>query len=41
MVALDKVFTALRDAGLKLNPSKCAFGVNRVKYLGHHLQKRH
>jgi hypothetical protein len=39
MVALDKVFTALRDAGLKLNPSKCAFGVNRVTYLGHIISK--
>jgi hypothetical protein len=35
MVALDKVFTALRDARLKLNASKCAFGVNSVTYLGH------
>jgi hypothetical protein len=39
MVPLDKNFTALRDAGLKLNPSKCAFGVNRVTYLGHVISK--
>jgi hypothetical protein len=39
MVALDKIFTALRDAGLKLNASKCAFGVNRVTYLGHIISK--
>jgi Reverse transcriptase (RNA-dependent DNA polymerase) len=39
MVALDKVFTALRDAGLKLNASKCAVGVNRVTYLGHIISK--
>jgi hypothetical protein len=32
---LDKVFTALRDAGLKLNASKFSFGVNRVTYFGH------
>jgi hypothetical protein len=30
MDALDKIFTALRDASLKLNASKSSFGVNRV-----------
>jgi Reverse transcriptase (RNA-dependent DNA polymerase) len=35
LVALEKVFTALRNAGLKLNAKKCGFGVNRVTYLGH------
>jgi hypothetical protein len=35
MDALDKVFTALRVAGHKLNASKCSFGVYRVTYLGH------
>jgi Reverse transcriptase (RNA-dependent DNA polymerase) len=35
MDALDKVFTTLHDAGLKLNASKCSFDVNRVTYLGH------
>jgi hypothetical protein len=35
MEALDKAFTALRDSGLKLNASKCSFGVNRVTYLRH------
>jgi RNase H-like domain found in reverse transcriptase len=39
MDALDKVFIALRDAGLKLNASKCSFGVNRVTYLGHIISK--
>jgi hypothetical protein len=39
MVALDNVFTALREAGLNLNPSKCAFGVSRVTYLGHIISK--
>jgi Reverse transcriptase (RNA-dependent DNA polymerase) len=39
MDALDKVFTALRDAGLKLNAFKCSFGVNRVTYLGHIISK--
>jgi Reverse transcriptase (RNA-dependent DNA polymerase) len=39
MDALDKVFTALRDAGLKLNASKCSFGVNSVTYLGHIISK--
>jgi Reverse transcriptase (RNA-dependent DNA polymerase) len=37
--ALNKVYTALRDAGLKLNASKCSFGVNRVTYLGHIISK--
>jgi hypothetical protein len=39
MDALDKIFTALRDAGLKLNVSKCSFGVNRVTYLEHIISK--
>jgi hypothetical protein len=39
MDALDKVFTALRDAGLKLNASQCSFGVNRATYLGHIISK--
>jgi Reverse transcriptase (RNA-dependent DNA polymerase) len=37
--ALDKVFTALRDAGLKLYASKCSFGVNLVTYLGNIISK--
>jgi Reverse transcriptase (RNA-dependent DNA polymerase) len=39
MDALDKVLTAIRDAGYKLNVSKCSFGVNRVTYLGHIISK--
>jgi hypothetical protein len=39
MDALDKVFTALRNAGLKLKASKCSFGVNRVTYLGYIISK--
>jgi RNase H-like domain found in reverse transcriptase len=39
MDALDKVFTAPRDAGLKRNASKCSFGVYRVTYLGHIISK--
>jgi hypothetical protein len=39
MNALDKVFTALRDAGLEINASKCYFGANRVTYLGHIISK--
>jgi hypothetical protein len=35
MDVLDTVIFALRGAGLKLNASKCSFGVNRVTYLGH------
>jgi hypothetical protein len=33
------VFSAHRDAGLKLNASKCSFGVNRVTFLGHIISK--
>ena len=32
---LQEVFQSLRDAGLKLKPSKCHFAKNEVKYLGH------
>ena len=32
---LTNVFTALREAGLKLKPSKCFFAQNEVHYLGH------
>ena len=31
---LDLVLTRIRDAGLKLKPSKCKFADNRVDYLG-------
>ena len=32
---LDKVFRKLQEYGLKLNPSKCCFSRDKVKYLGH------
>lgn len=32
---LREIFRRLRDARLKLNPEKCKFCVNRIKYLGH------
>jgi len=32
---LMKVFACLRDANLKLNPSKCKFMSDKVEYLGH------
>ena len=35
MERLRKVFEKLRNAGLKLNPSKCQFFKSSVKYLGH------
>lgn len=35
MVLLDKVFTKLRIANLKLQPSKCSFARSEVKYIGH------
>ena len=32
---LQMVFDRLRNANLRLHPTKCAFGVESVKYLGH------
>ena len=32
---LKETFTNLREAGLKLNPEKCVFGVSRGKMLGY------
>ena len=32
---LKQTFANLRDAGLKLNPDKCVFGVSRGKMLGY------
>ena len=36
---LSEVFQRLRDAGLKLTPSKCFFAQKQIKYLGHLLDK--
>ena len=35
IVDLREIFTNLREAGLKLNPEKCVFGVSRGKMLGY------
>jgi hypothetical protein len=32
---LEKVFDALADKGLVLNPKKCKFGLSKIEYLGH------
>jgi len=32
---LEEVFNRLREAGLKLNPSKCQFCYSKIKFLGH------
>jgi len=32
---LSETFRRLRDAHLRLNPEKCKFCVDRLKYLGH------
>jgi hypothetical protein len=32
---LKETFTILREAGLKLNPDKCVFGVSQGKMLGY------
>lgn len=36
---LEQIFTRLTEAGLTLKPSKCAFALSSVKYLGHVLTK--
>ena len=36
---LSQVFQRLRDANLRLKPSKCEFAVKEVKYLGHLFSK--
>ena len=35
LVRLEKVFNRIRECGLKLNPLKCQFLKQEVKYLGH------
>ena len=35
LVRLEAVFSRLREAGLKLKPSKCRFFQKKIKYLGH------
>ena len=39
MVHLQEVFDRLKRANLRLNPSKCSFGVEKVLYIGHVLSK--
>lgn len=34
---LNLVLTKLKEAGFKLSPSKCKFGVSRLDYLGHQI----
>ena len=34
---LDQVFSRLREANLKLKPSKCKFATEKVLYLGHYI----
>ena len=38
--SLRKVLSALRDAGIKLNMSKCSFFTDKVQYLGHVFTKQ-
>ncbi|KAL6417073.1 hypothetical protein ACFW04_013013 [Cataglyphis niger] len=37
---LTEVFRRLRDARLRLNPEKCKFCVNQLKYLGHVVDRK-
>ena len=37
---LERVFTRLRQHGLKLKPSKCHFGQSEVHYLGHIISEK-
>jgi hypothetical protein len=32
---LEKIFSALREKGLTLNPGKCEFGMSEVEFVGH------
>ena len=34
---LQAVFERLKEFGVIINPSKCAFGVNQLTFLGHHV----
>ena len=36
---LEKTFTRLQKANLKLNPHKCSFCIPEIEFLGHHLSK--
>ena len=39
LIHLDQIFQRLREANLKLKPSKCKFATKKVIYLGHVLSK--
>ena len=36
---LNKVFVQIRDFGFKVNEAKCNFCMNKIKYLGHIIDK--
>ena len=38
-VNLDRVLSAMRKAGLRLQPSKCQLFKDRIQYLGHEISK--
>ena len=39
LMTLEKVFKALRENNLKINPEKCIFGATTMEYLGFQLMK--
>ena len=40
LVHLDQVFNRLREANLKLQPTKCHFAVKQLKFLGHIISRK-
>ena len=37
---LQEIFKRLEDAGLKLKPQKCEFGLDEIQYLGHRIGRK-
>ena len=37
---LEEIFCRLQNAGLKLKPQKCQFGLSQIQYLGHNIGRK-